>query len=190
MHVEYHVHVISPSGTIIRVTRCPRDFLLPSAVEQQAVRFDMKQRQAVVGLGTAQYQVCARPGEAQQQQVAVRPGGASQVKSSDVSKLISTRNTLLCEKCGIKTRNYGFESDGRRRWCGGCAKTVPNSVNINLMKKDARVKSSHQERHHTTGQRALGSDIVPLLITFSKKKTAVRLSQQKLDAAKISFLLA
>lgn len=48
----------------------------------------------------------------------------------------SSRPTLMCETCGVTTRNYGFEAEGRRRWCGGCAKAVPNAVNINLLKKD------------------------------------------------------
>eukprot|EP01050_Picozoa_sp_SAG11_P026474 SAG11_NODE_6348_length_1331_cov_1.257305_1_plen_241_part_01 len=42
---------------------------------------------------------------------------------------------LMCEICGQRTRNYGFESEGKRRWCGTCAKTITNAVNINLVIK-------------------------------------------------------
>ena len=34
----------------------------------------------------------------------------------------------LCEDCKEKCKNFGFESEGKRRWCATCAKKYPGAV--------------------------------------------------------------
>ena len=37
----------------------------------------------------------------------------------------------LCEDCGLKARNFGLPAEGKKRWCGGCAKRhTPGVVDV------------------------------------------------------------
>jgi hypothetical protein len=36
-----------------------------------------------------------------------------------------------CEDCGLKRQNFGLPAEGKRRWCGGCAKAHAGSANLN-----------------------------------------------------------
>jgi hypothetical protein len=37
-----------------------------------------------------------------------------------------------CEGCGLKAPNFGLPSEGKKRWCFGCAKGHAGAVNVAL----------------------------------------------------------
>jgi hypothetical protein len=48
-----------------------------------------------------------------------------------------------CEGCGLKRPNFGLPLDGKRRWCGGCAKGHAGAVVVGNKKcEDCELKKS------------------------------------------------
>jgi hypothetical protein len=44
-----------------------------------------------------------------------------------------------CEDCGLKQSNFGKPSDGKRRWCGGCAKEHAGVINNDVITENIDV---------------------------------------------------
>jgi hypothetical protein len=43
-------------------------------------------------------------------------------------------STKKCEGCGLKWASQGLSSDGKKRWCGGCAKKHVGAVDASTKK--------------------------------------------------------
>jgi hypothetical protein len=39
-----------------------------------------------------------------------------------------------CEGCGLKQPSFGLPAEGKKRWCGGCAKGHKGAVNVGSKK--------------------------------------------------------
>ena len=50
------------------------------------------------------------------------PGGAKKMSANQM------RRKDMCEDCGAVSKNYGYASDGKRRWCCQCALKHPGAV--------------------------------------------------------------
>ena len=43
---------------------------------------------------------------------------------------MSLQKQKMCEGCGLPVPHFGLASEGKRRWCSGCAKGHAGAVNI------------------------------------------------------------
>jgi hypothetical protein len=49
-----------------------------------------------------------------------------------------------CEGCGLKQPSFGLPAEGKRRWCGGCAKGHAGAVDIQSKKcEDCELKRAN-----------------------------------------------
>jgi hypothetical protein len=73
-------------------------------------------------------------------------GGAGQPRAADRcapcgkprGAVVIVRNT--CEECSVKKATYGLASDGKKRWCAGCAKAKPNATDLVRARPRARAR--------------------------------------------------